>query len=179
MIRIESSEAGAPPRRLCTRAAFGDSSHASQAGLPQDATSFGTPALRTRSLFGLRILVVEDDADARELVRAVLIDAGAEVECAASVAEGFDALRHFNPQLLVSDIAMPDEDGYSLMRRVRALRAAEGGTVPAIALSAFTRPEDRTNALAAGFTLHIGKPVFPNDLVDAAHRLAWNRGNPT
>lgn len=123
------------------------------------------------SLAGLRVLIVEDDTDARELVTAVLVDAGAVVESACSVAEGFEAVHRFRPELLVSDIAMPGEDGYSLMRRVRALGSAEGGAVPAIALSAFTRAEDRLAALRAGFSLHIGKPVFPADLVYAAEAL--------
>jgi CheY-like chemotaxis protein len=124
-----------------------------------------------RSLAGLRVLVVEDDTDGRELMSAVLLDAGAVVESAASVPEGFEILRRFHPDLLLSDIGMPDEDGYSLMRRVRALSTAEGGAVPAIALSAFTRPEDQSKALSAGFSLHIGKPVIPAELVRAAHAL--------
>jgi CheY-like chemotaxis protein len=147
---------------------------------PKGGAPTGAPApLVVRSLSGLRILIVEDDTDARELVSFVLSEAGAVVECAASVPEGFDTLRRFNPELLVSDIAMPGEDGYSLMRRVRALCAAEGGTVPAIALSAFTGPEDQIRALEAGFSLHIGKPVLPDALVDAVHTLVVSkRGKP-
>jgi CheY-like chemotaxis protein len=138
----------------------------------EGGASSGTPARSEgKSLSGLRILVVEDDVDSLELVSAVLADAGAVVECAASVAEGFGAFSRSNPDLLVSDIAMPEEDGYSLMRRIRVLCAAEGGLVPAIALSAFTRPEDVVKALAAGFSLHVGKPVFPVDLIHAAGRL--------
>lgn len=135
-----------------------------------------TPAPpRGKSLAGLRILVVEDDQDARELVSAVLADAGAVVECASSVAEGIEAFSRFAPELLMSDIGMPDEDGYSLMRRVRALGAAGGGAIPAIAVTAFTRREDRVQAQAAGFSLHLGKPVLPAELVAAAEMLTASR----
>lgn len=126
----------------------------------------------TGSLGGLRVLVVEDDPDARELVTAILEDAGAVVESAPSAAMGFDAVRRFHPQLLVSDIGMPDEDGYSLIRRVRALAEDEGGTIPSIALTAYTRREDRDKAIGAGFTLHMGKPVSPLALVTAVRALA-------
>jgi CheY-like chemotaxis protein len=124
------------------------------------------------SLAGLRVLVVEDDPDARELVTAILEDAGAVVESAPSAATGFDAVRRFHPQLLVSDIGMPDEDGYSLIRRVRALADEEGGAIPSIALTAYMRREDRDQAIGAGFTLHMGKPVSPLALVTAIRALA-------
>jgi CheY-like chemotaxis protein len=100
------------------------------------------------------------------------VEAGAEVRSAASAALAFDAVRTFRPELLVSDIGMPDEDGYSLMRRIRALGGSEGGSMPAIALTAYTRAEDRLKALTAGFTTHIGKPVNPADLVEAVVTLS-------
>jgi CheY-like chemotaxis protein len=128
-------------------------------------------------LSGLRVLIVEDDADARELVTAILEDAGAVVEAAESAATGFAAMRSFRPQLLVSDISMPDEDGYSLIRRVRALGASDGGAIPSIALTAYTRIEDRAKALRAGFNLHMGKPVRPVDLVVAVKTLATSVPN--
>jgi CheY-like chemotaxis protein len=127
---------------------------------------------RERALHGLRVLCVEDDNDARELVSIILRNAGALVECAASAAHGFDLIHNGHPQLLVSDIGMPDEDGYSLMRRIRALQCCEGGDMLSIALSAFTRPEDRMLALRAGFTIHIAKPVQPSHLVAAVATLA-------
>jgi CheY-like chemotaxis protein len=133
------------------------------------------PPDRARLLSGLRVLVVEDDEDARELVTAILEDAGAVVEAAESAAAGFAAMGSFRPQLLVSDISMPDEDGYSLIRRVRAL--ADGGDIPSIALTAHTRIEDRAKALRAGFTLHMGKPVRPVDLVAAVKTLATSASN--
>ena len=123
-------------------------------------------------LRGLRLLLVEDDSDAREMVSEILEDAGGVVKTAASAAEAFDAFPGFRPQILISDIAMPGEDGYSLIRRVRALEPALGGDIPAIALTAYTRAEDRTKALAAGFTTHVGKPVNPLDLVAAVGNLA-------
>lgn len=132
---------------------------------------------RPRLLTGLRVLVVEDDADARELVTAILEDAGAVVEAAESAAVGFAAMGSFRPDLLVSDISMPDEDGYSLIRRVRALAVCDGGDIPSIALTAHTRIEDRAKALRAGFTLHMGKPVRPVDLVAALKTLATSASN--
>lgn len=135
------------------------------------------PPDRSRLLSGLRVLVVEDDADARELVTAILEDAGAVVEAAESAAAGFAAMRSFRPNLLVSDISMPDEDGYSLIRRVRALAVIDGGDIPSIALTAHTRIEDRAKALRAGFTLHMGKPVRPVDLVSAVKTLANSASN--
>jgi CheY-like chemotaxis protein len=135
------------------------------------------PPDRSRLLSGLRVLVVEDDADARELVTAILEDAGAVVEAAESAAVGFAAMRSFRPDLLVSDISMPDEDGYSLIRRVRALAVTDGGDIPSIALTAHTRIEDRAKALRAGFTLHMGKPVRPVDLVSAVKTLATSTSN--
>jgi CheY-like chemotaxis protein len=134
------------------------------------------PSLERGSLDAMlsrvRVLLVEDDADARELVGAILVEAGAVVKSVSSAAAAIEALPRFRPQLLVSDIAMPDEDGYSLIRRIRALDAAHGGAIPSLALTAYTRTEDRTKALAAGFTTHIGKPVNPKDLIAALSNLA-------
>jgi CheY-like chemotaxis protein len=142
---------------------------------PPSARQPGSGPRSSGTLGGLRVLVVEDDPDARELVIAILEDAGAVVDSAESAAAGFDAVRTFRPELLVSDIGMPDEDGYSLIRRVRALGAAEGGSIPSIALTAYTRAEDRAKALGAGFTLHMAKPIRPTDLVTAIKALAGAR----
>lgn len=129
------------------------------------------------SLAGLRLLVVDDEPDARELLQTVLEVAGGSVRTAASAAEGFDLLAGFRPHVLVSDIGMPDEDGYTFMRRVRMLDAAAGGGVPSVALTAYTRGEDRTKALAVGFTTHITKPVNPEDLVATVANLARISGH--
>jgi CheY-like chemotaxis protein len=149
-------------------------------GREEPPNAMWAPSRRSaeHALQGLRVVLVEDDDDGRELVSLILRNAGASVESVASAAAGFDAICHNRPQMLVSDIGMPDEDGYTLMRRVRALESCEGGDVPAIALSAFTRPEDRMQALRAGFTMHLGKPIHPIDLVSAMAQLAalmWRR----
>jgi CheY-like chemotaxis protein len=120
----------------------------------------------------LRVLVVEDDPDARELVSAILEQAGAIVCSAESAAVGFDAVLEFHPQVMVSDIGMPGEDGYSLIRRIRALDVEQGGSVPSVALTAYTRLEDRAKALAAGFTAHMGKPVNASELLATLANLA-------
>jgi PAS domain S-box-containing protein len=138
----------------------------------ETAASASGPVSERGLLRGIRVLVVDDEADARELLAAVLSEARAVVETAASAAEAFAALGRFQPHVVVSDIGMPEEDGYSFMRRVRALDAADGGGVPSIALSAYTRNEDRTKAAAAGFTTHIGKPVSPDGIVAAVQNLA-------
>jgi PAS domain S-box-containing protein len=123
-------------------------------------------------LAGARLLLVEDDADARELMTAILVDAGLTVKSVCSALAALDLFPSFRPQLLVSDIGLPEQDGYSLIRHIRALDDEQGGSIPALALTAYTRPEDRTKALAAGFTTHIGKPVNPADLLAALANLA-------
>ena len=127
----------------------------------------------TRPLRGIRILVVDDDEDVLESIADVLREAGATVTTAMTAAEALQALRSGTPHILISDIAMPVEDGHSLLRRVRALPPEKGGGVPAIALSAYARPEDVRAATEAGFQLHIHKPVRPEVLLDAVS--AWAR----
>jgi CheY-like chemotaxis protein/anti-sigma regulatory factor (Ser/Thr protein kinase) len=114
---------------------------------------------------GVRVLVADDEADARGLVRRLLEDCDAIVETVGSAAEAYDRLRGGRFDVLVSDIGMPGEDGYSLLRRVRALPAEQGGRVPAIALTAYARAEDRMKAVLAGFQLHLAKPVEPAELI--------------
>ena len=115
-------------------------------------------------LDGLRILILEDEADAREMISAVLKGYGAEVEMAPDVSTGFLLLQTWQPDVIISDIGMPGEDGYSFMRRVRALKPEQGGKIPAIALTAYARMEDRFKALSAGFQNHITKPIEPAEL---------------
>jgi PAS domain S-box-containing protein len=126
-------------------------------------------------LTGVRVLVVDDEPDARDLIAAVLAGVGAEVQTARSASEGFDAFQRFRPDVLVSDIGMPDEDGFSFMRRIRALPRTEGGAVPALALTAFAREEDRSKALRVGYTAHVGKPVDPELLASAVANLSERR----
>jgi PAS domain S-box-containing protein len=129
------------------------------------------------SLAGLSILVVDDAADTREMLTALLEGSGARVTVAASAREGLEALRATRPDMLVSDIGMPGEDGYSLIRQVRALSPEEGGRTPSVALTAFARVEDRTRALLAGFQAHCPKPVAPLELLAVLGALA-GRGGP-
>ena len=118
-------------------------------------------------LRGLKILVVDDEADARELMRRVLDTCHAEVLTAASAGEALEVLKKERPSILVSDIGMPGKDGYELMREVRALEPGQGGETTAIALTAFARPEDRTQAMLAGYQIHIAKPIEPHELITA------------
>jgi len=115
-------------------------------------------------LDGLRVLVVDDDPDALELVFAILAGAGASVRLCSAAAEALELLRHWRPDVLVSDIEMPEEDGYSLIRKIRALNGEAGGRVPAIALTAYGRVDDRVRSLTAGFSMHVPKPVDPGEL---------------
>jgi PAS domain S-box-containing protein len=115
-------------------------------------------------LDGLRILVVDDDPDACELAAAILTGAGAAVRTCFAAAEGLDLLRQWRPNVLISDIEMPEEDGYSLIRKVRALAAEQGGRTPAVALTAYGRTQDRMLSLTAGYDMHVPKPVDPGEL---------------
>lgn len=123
-------------------------------------------------LQGLRILLIEDDEDTRDVVRRLLETAGAEVQVAGSAAEGMSAFRRERPDLLLVDIAMPGEDGLSLMRRIRALDAQDGGQTPAAALTARAVLEDRLESLRAGFQAHMAKPVPPLELIEVMAGLA-------
>ena len=123
-------------------------------------------------LDGLRVLAVDDDADALNLVAAILGRAGATVDVCSTAAQGFEMLATKPPDVLISDIEMPGEDGYSLIRRVRALAPELGGRVPAIALTAYGRREDRLHAISAGFSMHVPKPVDPVELTTLVAGLA-------
>jgi CheY-like chemotaxis protein len=116
-------------------------------------------------LKGTRVLVVDDDADARALLRFILTRAGAVVSAASSAAEGSRKLRSERPHVLIADIEMPGEDGYSLIASIRSLSSSEGGGTPAAALTAYAGNRDRTRALESGFQAHIPKPVLPSELI--------------
>ena len=118
-------------------------------------------------LGGLRVLVVDDDADAREMLEVVLVQFGAEVKASASAQEALEILEQWEPDVLVSDVGMPNEDGYSLIHRIRALDPARGGLTPAIALTGYSRPDDRSQLLAAGYQVYLSKPVDLAQLIDA------------
>ncbi|HYP01632.1 MAG TPA: ATP-binding protein, partial [Pyrinomonadaceae bacterium] len=116
-------------------------------------------------LDGLKVLVVDDEVDTRELFRVGIAQCGAEVVTAGSAQEALKAIEEVRPELLISDIGMPGEDGYELIRKVRSLPAGRGGKIPAIALTAYARTEDRLRALRAGYQMHISKPVELAELV--------------
>jgi signal transduction histidine kinase/ActR/RegA family two-component response regulator len=142
-------------------------------GHPATSTTHAEgPVADAELLRGVRVLVVDDEWDAGELVRILLERAGAEVTTAASAREALDALSRMKPDILVSDIGMPEEDGISLIRKVRALPDSGGGKVPALALTAFARPDDRRQTLMNGFQIHLAKPVDPTELTSAVASLA-------
>lgn len=139
---------------------------------PKDVRPVAAPA--AGSIAGLRVLVVEDDREVRETLVTALETAGAVVHAAATAAEGLAAFETVRPQVLLTDLAMPTEDGYSLIAKVRALPPEKGGHVPAAALTALASDDDQTQVLAAGFQAHIRKPVAFAVLVDSVARLAGN-----
>jgi len=127
-------------------------------------------------LEGVRVLIVDDEADARHLLNTMLGQYGAQVMTVASTSEALSALPQFHPDVLVSDIGMPEEDGYALIRKLRAISPEQGGGIPAVALTAYARAEDRAQALLAGFQLHIPKPVNPVELGAVIANLAGRTG---
>lgn len=130
-------------------------------GIPQ------SQALSPDCLRNLRVLVVDDELAARDLISLAFRSYGAEVRDCASATEALQILNEWQPDALVFDIGMPEEDGYELMRKVRARDPKRGGRIPAIALTAYARAEDASRALDAGYQRHIPKPVEPVDLARA------------
>ena len=139
--------------------------------LPAAAAALSSPS----SLEGISVLIVDDDEQSREVVAAQLHGCHAAVLTASSAAGAFDLLQHEHVDVLLADIGMPDEDGYSLIRRIRALNPRGTGSIPAAALTAFAREEDRQQALQAGFQLHLAKPVEASSLVSAVAALGRMR----
>lgn len=123
-------------------------------------------------LAGLNILVVDDDEDSRFYITTVLEADGANVRAVASAPAALEVLADWQPDVFICDIAMPGEDGYTLIRKVRALKADRGGKVPAVALTAYADSEDRIRALEAGFQTHVPKPVDPGELVTIVANIA-------
>ncbi len=129
-------------------------------------------ALAGPRLDGLRILVVDDDQDSLDLASAILSGAGAVVTTSRSAAEALELVRHGRPDVLISDIEMPGEDGYALIRKVRGLDRSSGGATPAVALTAYGRVEDRLRTISAGYSMHVPKPVQPVELTTIVASLA-------
>jgi len=130
------------------------------------------------SLKGVRVLVVDDESDTRALITAILEQCGASVRAVGSTAEALAAIERERPDVLVSDIQMPVEDGYTLMRKVRAMNQGRGN-IPAAALTAYARVEDRMRALLEGYQIHLPKPVEPNELIAVVATLADRIGKST
>ena len=154
------------------------------AGTEVRATGESSPSTRAKGpdgpptrLDGLCVLVVEDEQDARDMIALCLQQQGAEVTAVGSAAQGLAALERLRPDVLVSDLAMPGENGYDFIRRVRALPADRGGRTPAAALSAYARGEDQERAVAAGYQIHVSKPIAPVELCGAVASLGGLTGS--
>ena len=130
------------------------------------------PALHTIDLAGVKVIVVDDEADAIGLVKRMMEECGATVEACGSGSECLACVPTFRPDVLITDIGMPDMDGYTLIGKLRALSPEQGGRTPAVALTAFARSEDRRQAMLAGFDMHVAKPVEPGEVVAVVSRLA-------
>jgi CheY-like chemotaxis protein len=127
-------------------------------------------------LTGLRVLVVDDEAETLEMLQFILEGCGARVSKASSAAAALEAIRAEAFDVLISDIGMPDEDGYSLIAKVRALDKEQGGKIPAAALTAYASEGDRVRTLLSGFQIHVPKPVSPSELAAVVANLADRTG---
>jgi signal transduction histidine kinase len=143
------------------------------AAASRDVTAAALP-----SLAGVSVLIVDDEAEAREVLMLLLQAQGAEVTAVASAAAAFRLLRKRVPDVLVSDVGMPGQDGHAFIRSLRALGVDEGAQVPAVALTAYATPADAAKALAAGFDRHVTKPIVPSEIVNVVASLAERHGSP-
>jgi signal transduction histidine kinase/DNA-binding response OmpR family regulator len=135
----------------------------------------GNQLVDAQLLEGLRVLVVDDEADSRELVTAILTRSGGQVKCSESAEEAIRDVKSWHPDVLVSDIGMPKEDGYSLIKKLRRSKTKRERQIPAIALTAYATDEDRSQALSAGFQVHVAKPIEPQVLVKSIAALTGRR----
>jgi CheY-like chemotaxis protein len=122
-------------------------------------------------LHGMRVLLVDDVKDARDMIEEVLRQCGANVIAVAAAQEAIESLQAIRPDVLITDISMPHGDGYALIHAVRALRPEEGGQTPAVAMTAYATETDRARLLAAGFQLHLAKPIDPLELPSQLAKL--------
>jgi CheY-like chemotaxis protein len=137
-----------------------------------EALSTAASKEKSHVLDHVRVLVVEDDQDTLDLLKLILDDSGADVATAPSVKEAIDVFEHWRPDVLVSDIAMPEQDGYQLIGQVRSHDSEHGGNVPAVALTAYATGDDRKRVLAAGFQMHLSKPITPDELITVLTSLS-------
>ena len=135
------------------------------------AAALPAPSVDDSMLRNVRVLVVDDEEDARMLLETTLSQYGADVTIAASAAEAMQAIERDVPDVLLSDVGMPHEDGYSLIRRVRARPPAAGGTIPAVAITAYASANDRLTALSAGYQAHVAKPFEPREIATLVAQL--------
>jgi CheY-like chemotaxis protein len=149
------------------------------AAVPSHAAPTAPAASAAAQLHGVNLLVVEDDPDTRDLLREILSVAGADVVTAPDAARALTALDARLPHAVLCDIGLPGEDGYTLMRRIRGRAPDAGGAVPAIALTAYARREDRDKALAAGFLCHAVKPIDPEALTRVVADVVAGRAADT
>jgi PAS domain S-box-containing protein len=157
--------------RVVLPAAACESNGVEGVGQTSPATT-GAPPVVLHSLEGLKVLVVDDDEDARRLLAEILSQCGAQVRTAASASRALEVFGLWLPHVLVSDIGMPDGDGYALIEQVRALPVESGGAVPAAALTAYASAEDRARVLSAGYQAHLAKPIEPAGLSALVAELA-------
>jgi CheY-like chemotaxis protein len=145
---------------------------AAQLPLESEQAATGTTSTMTVSLNNLRVLIVDDELDAREMVSVMLSHCGADMKSAASASEALEIIESWKPDVLIADIGMPIEDGYGLIKRLRALPKERGGHTPALALTAYARNEDRIRALSEGYQVHLSKPVDRAALAAVVAKLA-------
>jgi signal transduction histidine kinase/CheY-like chemotaxis protein len=177
-VRAESEGAGKGARFVVELPVGANAeARAYEAPTPGEPPMAHPPAPRMPPLEGVKVLVVEDEADTRELVRILLEECKAEVVTAASGPAALEMLAHGAPDVLVSDIGMPGMDGYALIRAIRVERALAPSRLPAVALTAFARPEDKARALSAGYQSHLAKPVEPKELISTIASLSSARGS--
>ncbi|BAY36253.1 two-component hybrid sensor and regulator [Nostoc sp. NIES-2111] len=138
---------------------------------PNTQAQLPTPLPLCPSLAGVRVLVVDDESDSRDFIATVLNQCQAEVKAVGTVREALDIIPQWKPDVLVSDIGMPQEDGYALIRQLRQQPPEQGGNIPAAALTAYARAEDRTRAIQEGFQLHLPKPIEPTELATVVASL--------
>lgn len=153
------------------RVSFPESSENVSRPLGENKTRFSITELNSASLDQIRILVLDDEPDTRDLMAQLLIRAGARIQLASSVIEAFEKYETFRPQIIISDIGLPFEDGYSFIQRVRAHERTTGEFTPAAALTAYAREEDKSKALSNGFQIHVSKPISGNELVQKIAEL--------